>query len=167
MGRDLKRCHIDTFEQFKNFINRFIFLSIFLLGFLLSACSDSNSKTIQETQNPEANLMNTFFSMTQCIEREDSFSFLDFVSDRYVPSRDMMKMNIDNGLNEFYGYSYTLLSQRINVENEEGVIVINWRRGRANRSSGEHEVTDGITELKFTLENGNWKLIQQNGDELF
>lgn len=106
-------------------------------------------------------------SMARDLEASSSLSFLDRVSDRYQPSRLLLKSEIDEGFNTWTEYRFELERERAFVEGERGTAVVRWRRQRTRRADGYRELLTGRVDLQFLLENGTWKLTQQVGDTLF
>ncbi len=114
----------------------------------------------------ESELVETLETMTRALEREDVFACMEHVSERFVPSKLSLKVELDDGLASFLGYGFHTLVTRCHVEGTEGTLIVEWRRGRSHRETGVYDSADGVTELKFTREDGAWLLVQQNGDAL-
>ncbi len=106
-------------------------------------------------------------SMTRAVETENTFAFMDQVSDRYSPSPLILKSAFDSMLLDHLGYTFHLRTTHFHREEDDALMIVEWRFGRSHRQSGAITWESGQAELRFRRENGAWKLFAQTGDPLF
>lgn len=136
---------------------------LFALG-----CSGERAVRKEVAIDPaQARLIETFQSLVRFIEQENPFAFMDVVSERYVPSKFSVKNDIDRGFEAYSAHIYNVEIVQVHIENGDGIVVVSWRLSRNNRTTNTFEVSTGESELHFTWEDSEWKLVQQNGDQIF
>lgn len=106
-------------------------------------------------------------ALTGAIESENTFAFLERVSDRYAPSPLALKAEADAMLLDHLGYVFHLRVTHFHREDWEATMIVEWRYGRSHRRTGLFEWKNGIAELRFIHEANRWKLLAQAGDRLF
>lgn len=115
----------------------------------------------------QARLIEAFQSLVRTIEQENPFAFMDHVSERYVPSKFSIKNDLDRGFEIYSAHIYNVEIVQAHIDDDDGIIVVSWRLSRNNRKTNSFEVSTGESQLHFAMEDGEWQLIQQNGDQIF
>lgn len=106
-------------------------------------------------------------ALTGAIESENTFAFMERVSDRYAPSALALKAEADAMLLDHLGYVFHLRVTHFRREDQEATMIVEWRYGRSHRQTGLFGWENGIAELRFIHEANRWKLLAQAGDRLF
>lgn len=106
-------------------------------------------------------------TLTRAIEAENTFEFMEGVSDRYSPSPFTLKTAADAMLLDHLGYTFQIRPVRFFREDAVAVLAIEWRYGRSHRQTGLISWENGYGEFRFEREDGRWKLAAQTGDPLF
>lgn len=126
-----------------------------------------NDPVATQRNADETAILASIDAMTNALELENSFEFIEHVSDRYDPSKFDLKARVDAGLGDYMGYAYHIRPTRMNVDGDIAIAIVEWRLGRNHRQTGEIQWLNGQAELHFSRENGVWKLAAQYGDPLF